>query len=103
MKLYSLIILFISFIYINSYCEEIEEPKKKEDCNGKLSEKDKNRGDYCCFLDSREGKECIILTQNDYDNINDLIQDHRKENIQFLNCHSFYLKIGFLIILFLLF
>ena len=103
MKLYSLIIIFISIIYINSLCDDIE-PKRSEDCNGNLSKKDKIHGNYCCYLKTSDGKECIILTQDDYDDIKGLIKRHRDtDTIYSLDCHSFYLKIGFLNILFLLF
>ena len=52
MKVYLTIILLALIAYINNEeCEEISNPSKKKDCNGKLAESEKTNGyTHCCFL-----------------------------------------------------
>ena len=107
MKFYSTIILLALIAYINNEdCDQISNPSQKKDCNGKLSDTEKENGyTYCCFIDSKEGKGCLSIKKDDYDNIEDTIKTLEKDSNSKINkfeCYSSFLKLGFLNLLFFL-
>ena len=107
MKVYLTIILLALIAYINNEeCEEISNPSKKKDCNGKLAESEKTNGyTHCCFLDYGGVKTCYSIKKNEYDNIENTIKEVEKNTnskVKKLECYSLFLKLGFLNLLFFL-
>ena len=112
MKIFNLFLIIICLIfYINSTCEPDEENNKirgKSDCiNRAFSDDEISRNAYkCCYMkykadnNSFKGKEysCISLTQNDYNQIKQLIKnielDSTIKDVS-IKCKSFYIKVGF--------
>ncbi len=87
-----LFIIFCLLSLINSTCEPDEENNKirdKDDCVKRIfSDEEVNMQAYkCCYMrqkisdNTRKGNEysCIFLTQNDYNNITNLIKQYEKE------------------------
>ena len=106
--LYLLIIFLYLFYYTNSTCEPYEENNRirdPDDCNKRtLSDDEKEQQAIkCCFLkmylnnNIRKGKsyECIVITQNDYNNIKGYVKQIKADNGAdkvVLDCQSSYLK-----------
>ena len=108
MRFYLTIILLALIAYANNEeCDNISNPSKKKDCNGKLAESEKTDGyTHCCFLDYGGGKSCYAVKKNEYDNIENTIKEIEKDSnskVNKLECHSLFLKLGFLNLLFFLF
>jgi len=108
MKFYSLVLLFILIVSINSDCDH-EKGTKAKDCQNKLTDDDKKKEgySYCCYLKTESAEGCIGLDKSSYDNIKDTIKELEKvdeiKKVKKLDCHSLFLKFGFLnILLFLL-
>ena len=102
MKLYLIVALLFSLVYND--CEGIN-GSKASDCNGKLSENEKNSYARCCFIKIGSEKGCVALTQKEFNDIDATIKSFKegKKDIDDLDCLSIYLKLGLLSILFLLF
>ena len=115
-------IIFISFFLfslINSTCQPEEENNKirePEVCNKRaFNEEEVNSQAYkCCYmtqkvdLNSRKGKDysCIYITQNDYNNIKELIKQYEREtgiDDVDIDCKSTYIRFALLSLLILLF
>ena len=115
-----LLLSLIADVYLDD-CESIQNPKSKSDCNGKLSDDDKNinKYAYCCYLSyskKSEKNSCIGVDQKYYDNvakymkitkkrdeINKLMNEIDPDNNKYedwgkvkIQCNSNYLKIGIL-------
>ena len=77
---------------VNSKCRE-KEASSVKDCKGETL---KEGYKYCCYVDAGDdGKACLALTQDDYDNIKDYIKKIEEgENVKVknLDCKSNYLK-----------
>ena len=112
------IFLFL-FSLINSTCQPEEENNKIRDadiCNKRAFNEDEvNSQAYkCCYmiqevdLNTRKGDEysCIYVTQNDYNNIKDLVKQYERESgiddVK-IDCKSTYVKITLLSLLIILF
>ena len=94
-----LIVLLSAETVEETDCDEIQNPTKKKDCNGKLSTSDKNENyKYCCYFESDEGKVCLAYTQEDYDEIGDHKKYYKKAGIK-IECFSSYLSLGFLLLI----
>ncbi len=110
MKFYSVLILFLLIEFtISTDCDEIEGASSKKDCNGKLSEKEKNDNySYCCYVEfNNGGKWCWALKKADYDDIKNYIKKEEEDmdgvKVKSLKCNSLFLKLGLMnILLFLL-
>ena len=101
MKLYLIVALLFSVVYND--CDDIN-GSKASDCNGKLSENEKNSYARCCFFKAGSEKGCVALTQKEFNDIDATIKSFQDgKDIDDLDCLSIYLKLGFLSILFLLF
>ena len=103
MKLYLIFALLFSVVYND--CDGTN-GSKASDCNGKLSENEKNSYARCCFIKAGSEKGCVALTQKEFNDIDATIKsfkDEEKKDIDDLDCLSIYLKLGLLSILFLLF
>ena len=77
---------------VNSKCQGKEEASSVKDCKGKTLEEGYK---YCCYVDAGDdGKTCLALTQDDYDNIKDYIKKIEEDNVKIknLDCKSNYLK-----------
>ena len=115
-------IIFISFFlfsFINSYCVPEEDElvklskiRKYKHCEERTSsyELTENNAYRCCYMkysvDSKNYEAyvhtCILITQNQYDNIEDYIERYEDQyNLIDLkiDCSSFYLQFGLLFIL----
>ena len=93
-----LIVLLSATTVEETDCDEIQNPTKKKDCNGKLSTSDKNDNyKYCCYLESDAGNSCSAYTQDEYDHIGALKKEYKKANIK-IECFSSYLALGFLLL-----
>ena len=115
-------ILLISsflFFFINSDCTPDEDElvrlskiRKYKHCEERTStyELSENNAYRCCYMkysvDSKNYEAyihtCILVTQNQYDNIDDYIERYEEQNnVEDLkiDCSSFYLQFGLLFIL----
>jgi len=104
MKFFSTIILLALITYtINTECSGIQ-PSEKKDCHGKLSDTEKKTYSYCCYYETDNDKSCQHITKDEYDHIKSTIKAMEKlYNTKIkLDCHSLFLKLGFLNILFFL-
>ncbi len=95
MKIFNLVfITFCLISYINSTCQPDEENNKirdKDDCIKRtFSEDETSKSAYkCCYMKQKKddynfkGKEysCITLTQNDYNNIKQVIKNLESSNV----------------------
>ena len=108
-------ITLVSLVF-NSQCEDIKNPSKAKECNGKDTG---YSGGYCCFVDysctlkgsstKNEGKSCEGITKEEYDLIETSVKaskesaksvcDKYKYSIK---CNSSYLKISLIGLLFIL-
>ena len=94
-----LIVLLSATTVEETDCDDIKNPSKKKDCNGKLSTSDKSENyKYCCYLESDAGKTCSAYTQEDYDEIGDHKKDYKKAGVK-IECFSSYLALGFLLLI----
>ena len=76
---------------VNSKCGE-KKANSVKDCKGETPEEGYK---YCCYVDAGDdGKACLALTQDDYDNIKDYIKKIEEDNVKVksLDCKSNYLK-----------
>ena len=120
-----LLLSLISDAYLDD-CNSIKNPKSKSDCNGKLSDNDKNnKYVYCCYMSyskKSEENQCLAADQNYYDNvakymkiakkkdeIDKLMNEIDPDNNEYedwgkveIHCNSNYLKRGILMLLFLI-
>ena len=106
--------------FINSYCqdedgEETVRIRHSKDCTSRIiSEDEQNEGGYrCCYMREKvdlltyTGKRysCILLDQNEYNNIKNFIKNREKQSgikdVK-IDCQSSYLHIGLLIVFALL-
>ena len=80
-------------------CDDIQNPTKNKDCNGKLSTSDKNKEfKYCCYVDRDGGKWWEGITQDMYYKIQEN-EKYYKENNIIIECFSSYLALGFLLLI----
>ena len=111
MKLSIFIVLFLTIACSSDdNCYNVKNPSKASDCEGKLSDYDKSKNyAKCCYFKGEDGdadvagkivERCVPLTQDNYDHM-DEFKKRAEVEIQILDCFSFYLKFGFLSILFL--
>lgn len=80
-----LLLTFITYIYLETNCIDIEKPKSASDCNGKLSDYDKNNNKYtyCCYMSyskKSELNQCLGVSQSYYDNIEKYMKISIKQN-----------------------
>lgn len=81
----NLFLLFILITYSNcdTRCREISNPTSKSDCNGKLSQTDKdNKYAYCCFESYSKKSEynsCTAIDQKKYDNMDKYAKIYKKQ------------------------
>ena len=106
MKFYSLVLLFILIVSMNSDCGD-DNGKNAKDCQNQLTDADKKNGiSYCCYGKSDKDEGCASLTKAQYDDIKQTIKDiesKSKVTVKKLDCNSLFLKFGLLnILLFLL-
>ena len=94
-----LIVLLSAETVEETDCDEIQNPTKKKDCNGKLSTSDKNEDyKYCCYLETNDGKLCEAYSQEEYDEIGDQKKDYKKAGVK-IECFSSNLSLGFLLLI----
>ena len=110
MKIHQILLVIALFGFIISTdCDDIENPTKKKDCNGKLSEDDKAAGiKYCCYLEVDNNKGCMGITQEAYDSIGKSKSesnnsDNKSSSKGKIECQSLYLKSALIYILLFLF
>ena len=108
-KVYQIIILLVSLLYINSstdpYCED-ENVSKKSICHDQTVA---NSGEYCCYIKGKYKGEtytgCTSLSQaqkNDIDKTIDEIEDDDGGSITSLDCKSSFIELGLFSLIFLL-
>ena len=117
-----LLISSFLFHYINSDCTPdedelvvIDKIRKYKHCESRLTsaEVNENYGFRCCYMtysiDSKNYEAdihtCILITQNQYDNIEDYIDRYEDTNRVIdlkIDCSSFYLQFGLLLLLMIL-
>lgn len=101
------LIYFVHNADVLIYCGD--NPMNKEECWGKAEE-----GNRCCFVEVENNQKnkvrsCARLNQNEYENIKDYIEGvemfFRMEGskVKQFDCNANYIKIGFGLILLLLF
>ena len=84
-------------------------PTSKKDCNGKLSQAEKDSNfKYCCYVESGDYKQCIAYTQEMYDFIGKAKSESSSTTTTSsakgkIECNSSYLKLGLLSLLFFIF
>ena len=118
-----LLLSLITYVYLDSGCSSTENPKSADDCKGKLDDNDKtySKYEYCCYESyskKSESNKCTGLTKKEYDNIGKYVKISKKYiEIAELNheidpdtykdndfgkykieCNSYYLKFGILIL-----
>ena len=109
---YFVIIAFILISYINTssveYCDWNIVESKKECEDFDLYEADGEK--YCCYIeyysDSVKYKQCVPLTQKEYneiDNYKTNFRDLYQTSLNIIDCNLFYLKAGLLYFLLILF
>ena len=109
MKIYQLIVLLGLIIYTNSTCYSLSVDSKKTCHDATFADIEKIAGyKYCCHGLYTSGQSriafCKPVTQSQYDNIESVMQDLKKEgydNLSF-DCKSHYLEFGLLSLLLLL-
>ena len=118
--LYGILIIYCLISLINSYCEdedgeETVRIRHSKDCTSRIiSEAEQNEGGYrCCYMREKvdlltyKGKiySCVLLNQNEYNDIKNVIKNREKENgikdVK-IDCKSSYLYNGLLIVFALL-
>ena len=105
MKTYKLIILLISFIYVNSdykikKCEN-NSPNSVEDCKSQNSKEEIEKNNYCCYIKYKIlEKEIVSCKPFSIDEMNSIVEytnSKKDENdglrILQLECESSYLQI----------
>ena len=104
-KIYQILILLISLLYIYSEsCEEIN-VSKKSTCHDKTVE---SSGEFCCYIKSKYNGEtatgCISLLKENKDNIKDFIKEMEKQGgkVKSLDCKSSFIEVGLFSLIFLL-
>ena len=107
-----LLLALISLSFCEKFCDDVEDISGIKDCeNLKINE---TNGYRCCFFNSKyeeygkkeEYKGCGSVTKEQYENITDYIKALKEEDeLDYLDidCHSNYIKIAFLALLFILF
>ena len=106
MKIFQILLVIALFGFIfSTYCNQIQNPAKKKDCNDNLSEDDKAAGiKYCCYLEVDNSKACVGFTQEAYDEIgkakksDDNSSSKSKGKIE---CQSLFLKFALINLVFL--
>lgn len=108
MKIYQIIILLISIVYIYSGSCVKENPSKKSECHDLYTEEQKKTGS-CCYLKAKADGEtvtvCMPLTNEQKNNIKDYIKDLEKGggDVKSLDCKASYLSIGLFSLILILF
>ena len=104
MKIHYIIVLgcliaLLSSTTLEEDCFSIDTPLNEKDCNGKLSQEEKDEGyKYCCYIEEGGEPYCAPVTKELYDEF----KTYDKEKGTY-ECHSSYLKKGLLyLVLFLL-
>lgn len=108
-----LLLALISLSFCSDYCDDVENVSDAKDCkNLEINEKD---GYRCCLFKSKykdkngelkEYKGCGSLTKSEFDDIDNYIKvEKAEEELEELDvdCHSNYLNIAFLALLFIFF
>ena len=104
-KLYQILILLVSLLYIYSdNCEE-ENVSTKSKCHDKTEE---NSGKFCCYIkykydgDTKTG--CISLSKENKENIKDTIKEMETSGgkVKSLDCKSSFIEFGLFSLIFLL-
>ena len=101
MKIYEIIFILLSILYINAqkYCNYSIDTSEPSNCYNKLSEEEKNNGIiYCCYLKIDDNITCQGLTQADYNEIenNVLIAESNWFYYQ-IECFSHYIQVELLL------
>ena len=109
MKLNYIIVLGYLIAFTVSDCISTTSPSSLKDCNGQLSEAEKQTYKYCCIHITDAYKQCVPYTKEAYDNY----EKARKESSGLagsimdaalkVECDSSYLKLGLLSLLFFIF
>jgi len=108
-KVYQIIILLVSLLYINSSSEpdcDDENVSKKSVCHDQTVA---NSGYYCCYYKSKYNEEtetgCTSLSQaqkNDIDKTIDEIEKKEGITIKSLDCKSSFIELGLFSLILLL-
>ena len=114
------VLLLMTLLYLSlcaKQCNEEKNPSGTNDCK----DLEVDEGNHCCYTyikmkyegKTGENKYCAEITQEEYDNIKDIIDEGKeilKKNFSgasikkfSLDCHSNYLNIAFLSLFFILF
>lgn len=107
---YQIIILLISFLYINNSSEDDcfeMDPSKKKVCHDKTVS---NSGYYCCYIKYKSKGNgqtytlCSELSSEEKKDIDKAIEELESEgaDVKNFDCKSSYLELGLLSIIFLL-
>ena len=118
--LFGILIINCLISLINPYCEDEDGEetiriRHSKDCTSRIiSEAEQSEGGFrCCYMREKvdlltyKGKiySCILLNQNEYNDIKNFIKSREKESgikdVK-IDCKSFYLHIGLTIVLALL-
>lgn len=114
-KIFTILILslLLSYIYCGDSCSlEYETAKGPNDCKKVvLDDDDREKGyTHCCYIELKykgeNTKGCVPLSENDYKDIDEAekkvnnMDDFDEAQI---DCYSYYLKIGLLSLLFIIF
>lgn len=108
-KIYQLVVLLVSLLYIYSSednCYE-EDVSKKSKCHDKTV---KDSGYYCCYIKSKDNDGtyagCIELSKEEKNDIKKYIEEIESEegegDIQSLDCKSSFIELGLFSLIFLL-
>lgn len=116
MRLYqiSILIIYLSlFVCLNdgeTPCDTTTAGKRSDCTNRKFSEDEmKNGAKYCCLLETTiletNGKSCIAIDQNSYDDIKKFIDELKEKTSATklsIDCNQSYLKYSLLFLILLL-
>ena len=91
--------LIIILAYAEDSCLGKLNPSSKKDCNGVLSQAEKNQSfKYCCYTEANSVKVCVPYTQEMYDAIG---KADKKDISGKIECYSPFIKLTMLGLLFL--
>ena len=104
-KLYQILILLVSLLYIYSNSCEEENVSKKSTCHDRIVE---SSGKFCCFFkykydgDTKSG--CFLVSKEEKENIKDYIKELEKSGgkVKSLDCKSSFIEFGLFSLIFLL-
>ena len=98
-------LFIIIFLFIKTICDDESNTKclgssdSPSECQELLSIKEKANNQICCFFTAEEDNQCILLDEDDYNNL-DLLKkyysDKEYSNVDII-CEAFYFKLNIIL------